>query len=63
MTEQSRILALPFPGLRRCEMGRFYGIKIKAGETNAKTGKPWTIKDVPKLWQKATKAWLADNAD
>lgn len=44
-------------------MGRFYGMKIKAGEINAKTGKPWTIKDVPKLWQKATKAWLTENAD
>ena len=30
-------------------MGRFYGIKIKNGEINDKTGLPWTINDVTKF--------------
>lgn len=42
-------------------MGRFYGLKIKNGEMNQKTGAPWTIDDVPKLWKNAATAWLAAN--
>lgn len=41
-------------------MGAFYGIKIKTGETNANTGKPWTIDDVPSYWVGKVKAYLAD---
>lgn len=42
-------------------MGKFYGVKIKNGEINQKTGDPWTIADVPKLWRAATEAWLEAN--
>lgn len=44
-------------------MGRFYGLKIKNGEINPNTGAAWTIEDVPKLWRKATAAWLKANTD
>lgn len=43
-------------------MGKFYGTKIKNGEINSKTGQPWTIDDVPRLWRNATQKWLEDNA-
>lgn len=43
-------------------MGKFYGTKIKNGEINLKTGKPWTLDDVPRLWKKATEKWLNENA-
>ena len=43
-------------------MGKFYGVKILSGEINSKTGEPWKIEDVPKLWQNATRKWLAENA-
>ena len=43
------------------EMGRFYGTKIKNAEINPKTEEAWTIEDVPRLWRKATAAWLAAN--
>lgn len=43
-------------------MGKFYGVKIKNGEVNSKTGQPWTIDDVPRLWKAATRKWLEDNA-
>ena len=43
-------------------MGRFYGVKIKNGEINSKTGKPWTLDDVPRLWKKATEKWLNENS-
>lgn len=43
-------------------MGRFYGTKIKNGEINPKTGKPWTLDDVPRLWKKATEKWLNENS-
>lgn len=42
-------------------MARFYGLKIKNGEINPKTGMSWTIEDVPKLFRAATAAWLAAN--
>lgn len=42
-------------------MGRFYGTKIKNGEVNSATGEAWKLEDVPKLWRKATAAWLAAN--
>lgn len=34
-------------------MGRFYGVKIKAGEK--------TLKEIPKLWKTATEKWLKEN--
>lgn len=36
-------------------MGRFYGLKIQAGEME--------LADVPKLWKAATEAWLEDNVE
>lgn len=42
-------------------MGAFYGTKIRNGEVNPKTGKAWTIDDVPRLWKKATEKWLEEN--
>lgn len=42
-------------------MGKFYGVKIKSEEINPKTGKAWTILDVPKLWRNATQKWLSEN--
>ena len=36
-------------------MGRFYGLKIKAGEM--------TLEDVPKLWRGATEVWLKENEE
>lgn len=42
-------------------MARFYGLKIKNGEINPKTGMSWTINDVPKLWKNATQKWLNEN--
>ncbi len=41
-------------------MGEFYGKKIIRQEINSKTGKPWTLKDVPSLWKKRTENWLAE---
>lgn len=35
-------------------MGRFYGMKILAGEM--------TIDDVPKLWRTVTEKWLNENS-
>lgn len=34
-------------------MGRFYGVKILAGEK--------TLEEVPKLWKAATEKWLREN--
>lgn len=34
-------------------MGRFYGLKIKAGEM--------TLEDVPKLWKTMTEKWMEAN--
>ena len=34
-------------------MGRFYGIKIKAGEME--------LEQVPKLWKTVTERWLEEN--
>ena len=42
-------------------MGKFYGMKIKNGEINPKTGEAWVIADVPRLWRKATEKWLEEN--
>lgn len=42
-------------------MGRYYGEKILNEEINSRTGEPWKIEDVPKLWRKATEKWLEEN--
>lgn len=42
-------------------MGRFYGVKIKNKEINPKTGNPWVLSDVPRLFRPAVEQWLADN--
>lgn len=39
-------------------MGRFYGDKIINELINPKTGKSWTIDDVPKLWKSATQSYI-----
>lgn len=39
-------------------MGGFYGNKIKNKEFNSKTGKPWTLKDVPAYWRPKTAQWI-----
>lgn len=44
-------------------MGRFYGIRIKNKVINPKTGSPWVITDVPRLFRPATEKWLAENPD
>lgn len=36
-------------------MGRFYGLKIQAGEM--------TLEDVPKLWRNVTETWLKENEE
>lgn len=36
----------------------YYVAKIKDEEINAKTGKPWCVEDVPKLWRKKVEAAL-----
>lgn len=33
-------------------MVAFYVAKIENREINSKTGKPWNVEDVPKLWRK-----------
>lgn len=43
-------------------MGKFYGIKIKDGDINLKTGEAWKIEDVPHLWRHATEVWLNENS-
>lgn len=42
-------------------MGKFYGIRIKNGVINPKTGNPWTLADVPHLWRDKVEQWLKDN--
>ncbi len=42
-------------------MGRFYGTKILNGDINPATDEAWKLEDVPKLWRRATAAWLAVN--
>lgn len=60
--EQSKTSAQFFPTWQRGDdMARFYGLKIKNGEINPKTGMAWTIENVPKLFRAATAAWLAAN--
>ncbi len=41
-------------------MGAFYGTKIKNADINPKTGKAWTLKDVPAFWQAKVKTWLKE---
>lgn len=41
-------------------MGKFYGEKILDGMINPKTGKAWTIKDVPDYWRKKTQEWMEE---
>ena len=36
----------------------FYGTKIKNKEINPKTGKAWTLDDVPAYRREATEQWL-----
>ena len=36
-------------------MGRFYGLKILAGEK--------TLEEIPKLWKTATEKWLNQNQE
>ena len=42
-------------------MGAFYGSKIVDKEINTKTGRAWTVKDVPAYWKEKTEKWLKDN--
>lgn len=42
-------------------MGAFYGCKIRNKETNLKTGKLWSIEDVPNYWKEKTTEWLNVN--
>lgn len=44
-------------------MAAFYGTKILNGEINLKTGAPWVIGDVPKLWRAKTQAWLDEHSN
>lgn len=39
-------------------MVAFYVAKIENGEINSKTGKPWNVEDVPKLWRKKVQETL-----
>lgn len=39
-------------------MGEFYAKKIKNQEINKKTGKAWTLNDVPAYWRAATQRAL-----
>ena len=39
-------------------MGAFYGTKISNAETNQKTGKAWTLSDVPAYWKSKTEEWI-----
>ena len=39
-------------------MGAFYGNKIKNKEINNKTGKAWTLEDVPFFCREKTEQWL-----
>ena len=42
-------------------MGAFYGRKIKYAEINPKTGKAWTLEDVPSYWRSKVTQWLGEN--
>jgi hypothetical protein len=42
-------------------MGAFYGNKIKSGEINTKTGKAWTLENVPVYWKSGVEEWLKMN--
>lgn len=44
-------------------MGEFYGKKILHREINPKTGEPWTIDDVPRIWKKKTQDWLDEHSN
>ncbi len=39
-------------------MGAFYGKKILSEDINPKTGKAWTLEDVPAYWREKTKKYL-----
>lgn len=43
-------------------MGAWYGTRILKGIINPKTGEPWTIDDVPRLWKPKTIAWLEEHS-
>ncbi len=36
----------------------YYVSKIQNGEINSKTGEPWEVEDVPKLWRTKTEKEL-----
>lgn len=42
-------------------MAAFYGTKIINEEINPKTGDPWVIGNVPKLWRNKTQKWIEEN--
>lgn len=42
-------------------MGEWYGKKIMRGTINPKTGNPWTLDDVPRLWKPRTITWLEEH--
>ena len=42
-------------------MGKFYGEKILYGMINSKTGKAWTIKDIPAYWIEKTENCMEEN--
>lgn len=44
-------------------MGEWYGKKILSGAINPKTGKAWTIDDVPRLWKPRTIKWLEEHGN
>lgn len=41
-------------------MGKFYGMKIIRGDINSKTGEPWTIDDVPRLYRAKVEEFIAN---
>lgn len=42
-------------------MVRFYGVRIKNGVINPKTGEAWKLEDVPRLWRDKVAEWLDEN--
>ena len=42
-------------------MVAFYVRKIKNGDLNKNTGKPWSVEDVPDVWRKHVEQELSDD--
>jgi len=42
-------------------MGPYYGKKIINGQPHYKTGLPYTINAVPRLWREEVRQWLKDH--